>query len=513
MISSPLKHSISAMRRGSLSPINTPAGMLLLAWFLVVLSLSPLASANGPKRQFHAYSFENRTYRPECKKYIKDHEKTDIQQLISKYRLWGNVISKKQTVTPNSVLFGIGDALDEIWKHQHPKDCSKAMFLIAGTDHVGGFGSELHVTGSILGLAMDMGRVYLQNPVVSEVMRWEIENHHCQSQNKTNLECYYEPWSSCTVFDALGPNAVDILLQSHLKKNPLPAIDWKDAPPSALHDPKYKHSFVKQYEHERVIQMSHMATIKYGAIPSSFVPLLRCSPMNPKHFYYWWRAVSMTYLMRPNPYAIEWIKIHQLTHFDHMIDSAVGVYIRRGDKAREMRLIPVREYQLTINLMWSKNYIQPYQSSHHHSSSGEATTMTTKLIFLGSEDSQVIEEMIRWSKSNTSSSSQGKREYKIAITEIFERKGLFAEKSEKERNVKTLPLHHPDEYLSMMLNLHYFLRSAAWICTLASNYCRVIDELRTTVAAKADHPFADLSFETCSRPPCIYQEIGTFVWR
>jgi hypothetical protein len=470
---------------------------------IVVLFLSlwsPLTHANGPKRQFHAYSFDSNRTHPSsgCKKYITAHEETDIQEMVSKYRLWPNVISKKQKITSDSVLFGIGEALDEIWRHQHPEDCSKAKFLITGS-HVGGFGSELHVMGAILGLAMEMGRVYLQNPLVPDLMRWEMDNPHCRSQNKTNLECYYEPWTSCTVFDALGPNAMAILRQDHLNQGPFPTIQWKNAPPTALHDPKFKESFLKQYQRDKVIRMSPMASIKYGVIPSTFLPLLNCSPMNPAHLHYWWRAVSVTFIMRPNRYALGWIKSNQLTHFDHQADDAVGVYIRRGDKSIEMKLVAVSEYQSAIDSMWSEKYIQPFQSTHSHSSG-------TRSIFLASEDSKVLEEMIHWAKLN-------RTEYKIAITEIFERKGLLAEKSHAERKRFGAQVHHPDEYLSMMLNLHYLLRSAAWVCTLGSNYCRVVDELRATVAAKADHPFADLSIESCPSPPCVYQEIKYFDWR
>lgn len=478
---------------------DTSAGM----WVVAVVSLclwSSLAQANHPKRQFHAYSFDDNSTHPPpaCERYVTAHEESDIQDTIAKYRLWPNLVSKKQTITADSVLFGTGEALDEIWRHQHPKDCSKAKFLLTGS-HVGGFGSELHVMGAILGLAMEMGRVYLQNPLVADLMRWEMQNPHCQSRNKTNLECYYEPWTSCTVFDALGPNAMAILHQDHLNRGPFPTIQWKGAPPTALHDPKFKESFLKQYQGDKVIRMSPMAGIKNGVIPSTFMPLLNCSPMNPKHFYYWWRAVSVTFIMRPNSYALDWMKRNQLTQFDRLADDAIGVYIRRGDKSIEMRLVAVSEYQSAIDLMWSEKYIQPFQLHHSHSSE-------TRPIFLASEDSKVIEEMIHWTKVN-------RTEYKIAITEVFERKGLLAEKSHAERKKFGAQIHHPDEYLSMMLNLHYLLRSTAWVCTLGSNFCRVVDELRTTVAAKANHPFADLSVESCSKPPCVYQEIKYFDWR
>ena len=64
-------------------------------------------------------------------------------------------------------------------------------------------------------------------------------------------------------------------------------------------------------------------------------------------------------------------------------------------------------------------------------------------------------------------------------------------------------MHDNLEYLSMLLNLEYALKCESWVCTLASNFCRIIDELRCTVGAKCNRHFADLSGETCSSPPCV----------
>jgi hypothetical protein len=484
--------SITLSETGTPNVPNTSLQMHLSSRAFVSLTLL-IALTSGLQRQFHAYSFgRHKTPPSNCMKYIAAHKATNIQEKVAMYGLWPHVISNKQKITSDSFLFGIGEALDEIWRNQHPPDCSKAKYLIAG-NHVGGFGSEMHVTGSILALALEMGRVYLQNPIVPDIMKWESDNQHCRSQNKTNLECYYEPWSSCTVLDALGPDAITIL-----HRGPIRGIEWNDSPSTALHDPKFKKTFLNEYEQDQVVMMQSLA-IGSSLLPSSFVPLLRCSPMKSTVFHYWWRAVSITYLMRPNSYALEWIEKNQLTHFNEHAEDAVGVYIRRGDKAIEMRLAGVDEYQSAIDLMWSGNYIQPFQSPHGQSS-------RNRPIFLASEDSKVLEEMIHWAKEN-------RTEYTIALTNVFDRKGMYAEKSEEERKAGGPEVHHPDEYLSMMLNLHYLLRSTAWVCTLGSNYCRVVDELRATVAAKADHPFADLSVESCPNPPCIYQDLRTFYWR
>ena len=72
---------------------------------------------------------------------------------------------------------------------------------------------------------------------------------------------------------------------------------------------------------------------------------------------------------------------------------------------------------------------------------------------------------------------------------------------------------HP-QYISILLNLEYSLKCDAWVCTLASNSCRLIDELRATVGGKANYVFADLSKESCDQPPCYDGEHVVWVdWR
>ena len=42
--------------------------------------------------------------------------------------------------------------------------------------------------------------------------------------------------------------------------------------------------------------------------------------------------------------------------------------------------------------------------------------------------------------------------------------------------------HHPLEYLSMLVNIDLSIRCDAWVHTLWSNWNRLIDEMRVTVA-------------------------------
>ena len=66
----------------------------------------------------------------------------------------------------------------------------------------------------------------------------------------------------------------------------------------------------------------------------------------------------------------------------------------------------------------------------------------------------------------------------------------------------------------MLVHLSDFLKCDAFVCTLMSNYCRLIDEFRATIAMKPAALFADLSKETCSQPPCYRGQPGklSFDW-
>lgn len=68
---------------------------------------------------------------------------------------------------------------------------------------------------------------------------------------------------------------------------------------------------------------------------------------------------------------------------------------------------------------------------------------------------------------------------------------------------KKLPANHEYEYFSYILHLSEILSCDAVICTIPSNFCRIIDELRTTVGGSANGFNADVSTETCQRVPCI----------
>ena len=54
----------------------------------------------------------------------------------------------------------------------------------------------------------------------------------------------------------------------------------------------------------------------------------------------------------------------------------------------------------------------------------------------------------------------------------------------------------------MLSNLDYHLKCNAWVCTMKSNWCRLVDELRLSVMGKANLYMVDLN----RKPPYYYTQ-------
>jgi len=83
-----------------------------------------------------------------------------FDEVNNKYKLWSGVMSNYD-LEQGKVLYGMYHGLEAIWKNQNPDDCTKAKFLLA-ENFDQGFGSELHIQGQKLALALSLGRVLLQ---------------------------------------------------------------------------------------------------------------------------------------------------------------------------------------------------------------------------------------------------------------------------------------------------------------------------------------------------------------
>jgi len=232
--------------------------------------------------------------------------------------------------------------------------------------------------------------------------------------------------------------------------------------------------------------------------------------MNPSFDYYWWRAVSAAYILRPNIPTLKKLESLRALPLQPQEDY-LSMYVRRGDKHVEMKLVDLKEFWsaaalVQIELMKIRGQAGGQEKQDNTPTTN--STAATPILFIASESPSVIEQGEQWGKISG---------WRVLYTSLFDREKVSAHLDHKALKVlrkSFAVVHHDLEYLSMLLTLDYATRSQGWVCTLASNYCRVIDELRATVGGKTNFPFADLSKETCGSPPCINNyNITSFDWR
>ncbi len=413
----------------------------------------------------------------------------------------------------------------------------------------------MHVVGHGLGIALTMGRVFVINPegpyVTDSVhdLRWQTNNTFCHSQgtgsstsNSTSsssgsgtrsLECYFEPWTQCTWEEVI--HGEYLTSPTEMRKNGT----------YYLSDTTIGTQQLWQLP-QRVILLEHRADVSQ-LVPPVLTSLLRCSAVHTHHFFYVWRAFSTAYLLRPNKATLKFFEEYRQSHqqqpypsYPHsslsstdmstLIPSStssssssstttatrqcVSVYVRVGDKHVEVhRLPPLSRYFAAVQYLWRHGHIDGVthlssssSSSLSSSSSSTSTTTTTTteskkngqgergeveeeggVMFIGSEDMPSITTAVTWGNIH---------HWSIHYTTLFNRSSLSAALSWDQqtplRQHGTM-VHHEYEYLSMLLNIDYHLHCNGFVCMMASNFCRVLEELKSTVAGKAQAHFVDVT--------------------
>lgn len=437
-------------------------------------------------KAWHAY---NRTKRICRKKF----DKGVTNNMIN---LWPGLNDHKS----GESIYGAMFSLAKIWNHQNPQNCSNVKFLIS-KGWGAGFGSVLHVEGSVLAIAMEMGRVLLMHPdgpvrpnrtvlgASGVDNSWQVNVPYCWRQRNPSqtLECYFEPVSSCTVQDALQGKSLQSISEIAVQGYELQPMDATGNSPLPRRFVDKAHAIHR----ERVLLFASQEN-PLRFYPTQFQSLLDCGPVKTASYYYWWRAVAAAYFVRPNTHTLQTLREYSSPYLLKEGQRCIGMYVRRGDKGGEMREVALQSYFDTAELLW-------------HQKTKFSSKSRIKTIFLGTEDPSVIEFAHDWGL---------RRGWRILYTTLFDRASVSARLDADSLSMNSsLVRHHDLEYLSILLNVELLLRCDAWVCTLASNFCRIIDELRATVGLKANRVFADLSAETCSKPPCVSGEhITNFGW-
>ncbi|CAK0811379.1 unnamed protein product [Prorocentrum cordatum] len=362
-----------------------------------------------------------------------------------------------------SVLWGTAHAQKAIWDHQHPADCSRAIFM-QWTHHRAGIGATLHVMSRALAYAMRLGRVFVFAKKDRYLM-WRDRNF---CPDAPAWECWFLPVAGC----AARPEATLNVSYEDLKAA--------------------GEELARSHPHEDAHSLE---------VPPQFRGALsNCSPVRRDAWFHWWRAQAMTYVIRFNEktrgqvdrLAAEVLQLRRLggqaaataaPRITSLEPGSVSLHVRHGDKGREMKLVAFKEYlQLAERLAEGDQDLQVMNQGTtfdypHCTVADPPDTFRRRVMFVSTEDQQVIDEALN-------STGLVRNAWDVAYVET-ERKNtcVFCQRGDKgvEREV-----------LESLLNLELALQADAWIGTLRSNWCRLIDELRMTIGAKAGSPYLNL---------------------
>lgn len=333
-------------------------------------------------------------------------------------------------------------AQEYLWKHQHPEDCDKAEFVVS-RGHVkgNGIGSILHVSGYHFAAAIERGKVFMWHQDAGE--EW-TDDVTCGS--KRNWECHFKTPTHCK-------------RDKHLKRNLLTGA------PQNYQEVELHHTIMG-------LPSSSPPTVFVGKLKKEF-PSMTDAAMK-----YWWRAQSVTYLMRLNNQALDAIKEMRLKpamlkvfpdnktlteQAAATIPWPAGIihaHVRHGDKYTEMQLQETKKYMDASKHLYATHPLA-----------------LKRILFISTEDKTVIEEAQSllepgWSLvySDIRRANVGPLAQVVALG--------------KDSAGTTTRTH--------LTQLLMSLEADSWIGTRGSNWNRLIDELRCTWVAKCSHPYVEV---------------------
>ena len=336
-----------------------------------------------------------------------------------------------------------------IQEHQNPPKslCSSKKYLVGNELPGQGLGSVLHVAGYWLAIAIQYDRILVWH--ASNGGSMFVDEGCGTGETFSNLDCIFEPLSStcgieyATVNNSLSPNA------------------WAPTPGVAL----------QSWEP-----------------PTEFVAILRESSkfieLSNDGLKYWWRAQATAYVARFNRRTRETLGKLRLDSTMHSTIShptngtaefqmpyplppgTTDIHVRHGDKGSEMRLVPLSEYVYAAEHFVNQNPLY-----------------FRKMMYVSSEDPDVIQEAKN-------------------ITRLISDEGtpdnewtVFTSRMNRDN---TSPFHQLERFgrqnttYQWLLTILIALECDMWVGTRASNWNRIIDELRCVWIAKCKQPFLEV---------------------
>jgi hypothetical protein len=336
-------------------------------------------------------------------------------------------------------------AQEKIFENQFVNDCQTAEIMI--TDgYESGFGSEIHVIGAMLGYSMEHKHALVLGPSSCKAFTDPVA---C----KQGCACLFRPITNCDY-------------QSTLQSNPNPTkISLGSIQIGTTTHTQNQHQLLKSIESHFDVQ---------NTVPTLFRNALvdKIPSISGDQIKYWWRAQSAAFLMRFNNATVEAVaslrhnsQIHYYTNRTKapfpLPASTIAIHIRGGDKWREMTLIH------------ATNYI----SAAIENIRNMPLSFSPRVIFTSADDPEKL----------ALAREQAERENLIfAFTHLPRQDGGHSLSTWLQEGSKA------DRFYGHLLQLLMSLEADSWIGTRASNWNRLIDELRCVWVDKCQKMYTEV---------------------
>jgi hypothetical protein len=205
------------------------------------------------------------------------------------------------------------------------------------------------------------------------------------------------------------------------------------------------------------------------SVPLQLHGLLHSSPIDWSKRHYWWRAQSVAYIVRPNVHTLAEIAVRKRRVFtgQSIAPGTVSVHVRHGDKWVESPLIQDEVYLARAREVVGRG------------KGGRTISVPPRRLFLSTEDPATVEFFSR------------QPDWLVQYTKV-------PRKPDPAKSTMTYVMNEIggyEEMLNSLVNLDLALECDAFVGTLSSNWCRLIDEMRATVRCKAHAPYLDAEQE------------------
>jgi hypothetical protein len=330
-----------------------------------------------------------------------------------------------------------------IHKRQSVPNCSDVQIMISH-GYVSGFGSEMHVIGGMLAFALENNHTLVLSPKACNTFT-----------DSVGCELLFQPISSCNYHTIIKhhPNPTILSMEGLI-------IGSTTRLKSSLH-------------------LAQRYPVGLGdAIPTTVPSLLKemlqskIPNMSKDQIKFWWRAQSVAYIMRLNTdtiRAIVRLRTDPLFHYYTNCNSTpfplpantIAMHIRGGDKWKEMTLVPPLKYIATAAALFENMPL----------------SFSSRNIFVSADYEAAIQE------------TQCDAE-EMGLSVIYSR--IYRQPRGQELNVWKNQHNRLKMTHTHLLQLLMSLEADSWIGTRASNWNRLIDELRCVWVEKCPNQYTEV---------------------